>query len=158
MWSQEIRLSLPRLSLPHLSVPEPLAPTAEQPWSENQLKVLLVDDEEDVRFLMTHMLRKAGIKQVQAVPGGREALDSLHSGAVPDLVILDQIMPGLDGVQTLSLIRQLHPDLPVLIASGQPDIQEWDVFKQDHLAVISKPFSLNEFKVKLAEIGMILRA
>jgi CheY-like chemotaxis protein len=103
---------------------------------------------------MTRMLRKAGIEQVTAVPGGREALDALQSGAVPDLVILDQNMPGMDGVQTLARIRQSHPGLPVLIASGQPGVQDWAAFKQDRVAVISKPFTLQEIQEKLAEMGI----
>jgi CheY-like chemotaxis protein len=144
-----VRIRLPRLAVPELPEPAPGPLRSGLP-----AKVLLVDDEEDLRFLMTRMLRKAGVEQVQAVAGGRAALDLLRAGDVPDLVILDQNMPDLDGIQTLALMRRSHPDLPVLIASGQPDIQEWDAFRQAHVAIIAKPFSVDEIQEKLAELGL----
>jgi DNA-binding NtrC family response regulator len=51
-------------------------------------------------------------------------------------------------------LRRSHPDLPVLIASGQPDIQEWEAFRQAHVAIIAKPFSVDEIQEKLAELGL----
>ena len=133
------------------SGPELSAPAAEPPPPGRPLKVLLVDDEEQVRFLMDRMLRKAGFEVVQAVGGGQEALDLLHSGAVPDLVILDQNMPGLDGVQTLAQMRLSHPNLPVLIASGQPGHPGMGQLPgQPNVTIISKPFSLKEIQDKLA--------
>jgi len=141
----QVRLGLPRVPGP---VPEAAVPAPPPPLEV--LKILLVDDDEEVRFLMTRMLRRAGAAEVATAPGGREAIDCLGSGAVPDLVILDQNMPGLDGLQTLALIRERHPDLPVLISSGQPDIEDWEALKRQNVAVISKPFTLEEIREKLA--------
>jgi CheY-like chemotaxis protein len=112
--------------------------------------VLLVDDDEDVRFLMTRMLRKAGVEQVKAVAGGEAALASLRSGDVPSLVILDQNMPGMNGVQVVAEIRALFPVLPILISSGQPDIEDWSSFRQPWVGVIAKPFDVTEIAAKLA--------
>jgi CheY-like chemotaxis protein len=117
------------------------------------MKVFLVDDEEDVRFLMTRMLKKAGVSQVKTYPGGKDVLEDLRSGELPDLVILDQNMPGMNGTQTLERIRRLHPELPILISSGQPDIEELDCFKRPKVAVISKPFNLEEIQAKLVEFA-----
>jgi CheY-like chemotaxis protein len=117
------------------------------------MKVLLVDDEESVRFLMTLMLKTAGVPQVKTASGGRKALESLREGELPDLVILDQNMPGMDGVQAMAEIRKLYPDLPILIASGQPDIAQWDCFHQSKVGVITKPFSLEEIQAKLARFA-----
>jgi len=94
------------------------------------------------------------VSQVKTVPGGKEALECLCNGETPDLVILDQNMPGINGVQTLAQIRGLRPDLPILISSGQPDIHEWACFQQPNVAVISKPFDMEEIKAKLAEFAM----
>jgi PAS domain S-box-containing protein len=143
----QVTLRLPRIPAPTGTEPPPAPGT-----STRLSKVLLVDDDEDVRILMTRMLRKAGVAQAQAVAGGQEALEALGAGPLPDLVVLDQNMPGLDGVQTLALIRGLYPDLPVLISSGQPGIQEWPCFKQPNVAVISKPFTLEEVLAKLGEL------
>jgi len=115
--------------------------------------VFLVDDEEDVRFLMTRMLKKAGVRQVTTFAGGEAALRELSAGTLPDLVILDQNMPGLSGVQTMDRIRALHPGLPILISSGQPDIEDWADFRQARVGVISKPFNMEEIQAKLAQFA-----
>jgi CheY-like chemotaxis protein len=114
--------------------------------------VLLVDDDEDVRFLMSRMLKAGGMKVV-AVDGGAAALESLRSGLTPDLVILDQNMPEMNGIQTLEKIALTHPNLPILISSGQPDIETWPCFQVPHVAVISKPFDMDELLKKMAEFA-----
>ncbi len=118
-------------------------------------RVLLVDDEEDVRILMRRMLLKAGVKAVETAAGGEEALASLASGALPEAIILDQNMPGMTGVQVLDRVRELHPDLPVLISSGQPGIETWPEFRRPRVGVISKPFTLTEIQHKLEEFGLL---
>ena len=60
-------------------------------------------------------------------------------------------MPGMNGIQTMERLRALHPGLPILISSGQPDIEEWPCFQQPNMGVISKPFELNELLAKLAQ-------
>lgn len=62
-------------------------------------------------------------------------------------------MPGMDGIQAMVEIRKLHPDLPILIASGQPDIERWDCFNQPKVGVITKPFSVEEIQAKLAQFS-----
>jgi CheY-like chemotaxis protein len=115
--------------------------------------VFLVDDDEDVRILTARMLKRAGVRLVKTFSGGEEVLERLPSEALPDLIILDQNMPGLNGAQTLRLIRDLHPDLPILISSGQPDIEAWDCFRLPNVGVISKPFTLDEIQAKLAQFA-----
>ena len=119
------------------------------------MKVFLVDDDEDVRFLMTRMLKRAGVRQVKVFAGGGEVLEHLPGGELPDLVILDLNMPGMDGVQTMTAIRSRYPDLPILISSGQPDIENWDSLRQTRLAVISKPFNMEEIRAKLAQFAIV---
>jgi len=143
-----VTFRLPRVSAPaqERTLAAPLPPLS-------RMKVLLVDDDPDVRILMTRMLRKAGVDQVMSVAGGELALASLASGEQPDLVILDQNMPGMNGIKALGLIRGLRPDLPVLISSGQPDLEEWECFKQPRVGVISKPFTMEEIRIKLAQFA-----
>jgi CheY-like chemotaxis protein len=141
-----VRLWFPRIAAPApgAAVPAPALGT---------MSVLLVDDDEDVRFLMARMLKKAGMGQVKTVPGGEEALACLRAGERPDLVILDQNMPGMNGVQTMERIRSLDPELPILISSGQPDIEAWADFRQPRVSVISKPFTLEEIQARLAKFA-----
>jgi len=113
-------------------------------------KVLLVDDDEDVRFLMARMLKKAGVLQVQTAASGEAALASLADDP-PDLVVLDQNMPGMNGVQTLEQIRKRFPELPVLFSSGRPDHQVMEALAQAKVAVIAKPFTLEEIQARLRQ-------
>jgi two-component system nitrogen regulation response regulator GlnG len=117
------------------------------------MNIYLVDDDEEVRFLMTRLLKKAGVGQVKTFPGGAAVLECLGSGELPDLVILDQNMPGMNGTQTMERIRRLHPDMPILISSGQPDIEELDCYRQARVSAISKPFTLEEIQAKLAQFA-----
>src|SRR5919199_636356 len=81
-------------------------------------RVLVVDDEEDIRKLVAHLLRRAGHDVVEA-DNGRSALRTLHASP-PDLVLLDVSMPELDGWQTLERIRDLS-DVPVLMLTARGD-------------------------------------
>ena len=83
--------------------------------------ILLVDDDADMRMMTERWLRKDGYTVI-AAGSGREALDSLQ-GFRPDLVLLDYNMPDLDGIGTLTEIRN-HPatrDLPVFFLTGMED-------------------------------------
>jgi CheY-like chemotaxis protein len=54
-------------------------------------------------------------------------------------------------------IRQMHPDMPILISSGQPDIEEMDCFRQPKVAVIAKPFTMEEIQAKLGRFAQEAR-
>ena len=137
------------LQFPRILAPAPVENGRGPAPSLRLRKVLLVDDEEDVRLLMQRMLSKAGVALVETAAGGEAALACLDAGDLPDVIILDQNMPGMTGVEFLARVRERHPELPVLISSGQPDIEEWPDFQGARVGVISKPFTLLEIQTKL---------
>ena len=141
------------LRFPRIPAPERTRTVSAPVPSIKLRRVLLVDDEEDVRFLMTRMLKKSGVDRVDTAAGGEAALACLSSGELPDVVILDQNMPGMTGVQLMARIRERNPDLPLLFSSGQPDIQNWPSLRQPKVSVIPKPFTLAEIQAKLAEFS-----
>ena len=142
-----------KVRLPRIPAPEPGEPERAQAPAHQLREILLVDDEEDVRFLMGRMLRKAGVPEVETAAGGAEALARLGSGSLPDLVILDQNMPGMSGAETMERIRSRFPDLPILFSSGQPDLENWERLRQPGVAVIAKPFTLEEIQAKLGQLA-----
>lgn len=144
-----VKLRLPRIPAP-ASSPAPKVESS----VVGPLDVLLVDDEEDVRILVSRMLKRAGLR-VNAVASGQEALAHLSSNPAPDLIILDQNMPFMNGIETLEHIRKLLPEVTVLVSSGQPFIEEFACFQQKNVATISKPFDMWEF---LAKVGQIMPA
>ncbi|MCE1207547.1 MAG: ATP-binding protein, partial [Spirochaetia bacterium] len=120
------------------------------------LKIALVDDDDDVLFLTCKMLEKAG-HSVTPLSGGAECLSFItgakQTGHSPDVIIIDQNMPKMNGVQTIERLKEISPKIPILLSSGQPDIQEWDSVKQANVAVISKPFNVGEIQAALAAIS-----
>jgi DNA-binding NtrC family response regulator len=79
--------------------------------------VLVVDDGASLRTYLANLLELKGYRVDTAGDGGR-ALTLLEGGADPDLVILDVMMPGIDGIATLRRIRELDARIPVVILSG----------------------------------------
>lgn len=106
--------------------------------------ILLVDDEPDIRTLVSLILERLGGLQVRAEASGPAALAALKEGFQPDLILLDVMMPGMDGVQTLAEIRAMPTlaDLPIcfLTAKVHPaELQRWHDLGIN--AVLTKPFS-----------------
>jgi DNA-binding response OmpR family regulator len=115
-------------------------------------RVLVVDDDEDIRNLVCELLRRAGHDVVEA-ENGRLALRTLHASP-PDLVLLDVSMPDLDGWQTLERIRDLS-DVPVLMLTARGDelerVRGLQAGADDYVV---KPFGRQEL---LARVQALLR-
>ena len=81
--------------------------------------VLMVDDEEALRTLAARLIEKRG-HTVLTASNGTEALAVLAGDVKIDLLVLDVVMPGLSGLQTLEKLRtQGHPELPVVLLTAQ---------------------------------------
>ncbi|MGC2326005.1 MAG: response regulator, partial [Candidatus Sulfotelmatobacter sp.] len=79
-------------------------------------KILLVDDEPGMlRYIKT--LLEVDDYKVETATTGEEALQHLEKGLEPDLVLLDVLMPGIDGIETLEKLRQKRPGLKVVMLS-----------------------------------------
>jgi two-component SAPR family response regulator len=117
-------------------------------------KVLIVDDDEAIRGLLTQFLRDEGYRPLSA-SNGREAMVLLDpSGPLPDIMLLDLVMPEIDGYAVLEhLRRNLLQEFPVLIISAKrPDasiLQALDVEARDFIA---KPFELQEMLIRMQRL------
>ncbi|PZA07071.1 MULTISPECIES: response regulator transcription factor [unclassified Meiothermus] len=110
--------------------------------------ILVVDDDPSVRGFLRRGFSLEGYT-VQLATSGEEGLN-LAEAASPALVILDLMMPALDGYQTLSRLRVHNPDLPVLLLSGQDDPEARDRLLQAGAdAYLTKPVGFAEL---LAEV------
>ena len=117
------------------------------------LHILLVDDDELIRATLPALLESLG-HEVQVSSGGLEALRRLESGLAVDLVILDLNMPGLDGMETLSRMRILRPDLPVLVATGFQDPASVERFARfPRIRVMHKPFLPDDLEANLRALA-----
>jgi nitrogen-specific signal transduction histidine kinase/ActR/RegA family two-component response regulator len=109
-------------------------------------RILLVDDDDDVRRVATAMVAELGYEVVTAV-AGEEALGLLAEGGF-ELMVTDIAMPGMNGVELGHRARRLVPDLPILFASGYADVQTFGVELSDEL-VLRKPFRISEVAARL---------
>lgn len=110
--------------------------------------ILVVDDEESIRASLLGILEDEGY-QVLLSDNGSDALDLIRE-EVPDLVLLDIWMPGMDGIQTLERIRNLFPDLTVVMMSGHGTIET--AVKATRVGAydfIEKPFSLDKLLITI---------
>jgi DNA-binding response OmpR family regulator len=115
-------------------------------------RILVVDDDEDIRILLRELFGRAGYTVVEA-PDGRSALKRLFE-APPSLVVLDVTMPELDGYQTLERIRDLS-DVPVIMLTARTQelerVRGLAAGADDYVA---KPFGRQEL---LARVQALLR-
>lgn len=95
------------------AVPQPNSAAS----GDRETTVLIVDDEEVICLMVQAMLGLFGYKTATAKTG-EEAKKYLEGHPCPDLVLLDMIMPDMNGEEVFSLIKQTHPDARVLISSG----------------------------------------
>jgi two-component system KDP operon response regulator KdpE len=105
-------------------------------------KILAVDDEDDVRRLIEIKLKKAGFEVVTAV-NGQEGLDKAKAER-PDLVIMDVMMPEMDGFEALSMIRKIS-DVPVIMLTVKNEDEDKHLaFSSGADDYLTKPFSPQE--------------
>jgi CheY-like chemotaxis protein len=115
--------------------------------------ILVVDDEEDIRFLTRQMLRLNGYEVLEA-PSGEEALDILK-GATPDLMLLDIRMKGIDGFEVLNRVRLSpnHSRLPIVMMSAHSSPSTLErAAKEGSSRYLIKPFKERELLVALSEL------
>jgi DNA-binding response OmpR family regulator len=86
------------------------------------MRLLIIDDEPHIRHMMRLTLEAAGY-QIDEAADGQAGLDCFRDGAEYDAVVLDQKMPGLDGLETLQVIRQRMPDACVLMVTAFASIE-----------------------------------
>lgn len=105
-------------------------------------KVLVVDDEPDVRQLLYDFLSSRGY-DVVLTAGGLQAIDVLEREK-PDLVLLDVAMPGMDGVETLGRIAANDPTVRVIMVTANADIGLTSrLLAMGAVDYIPKPFDLD---------------
>ncbi len=114
-------------------------------------KILIVEDQEDMREMMVTMLKDLGLSRVFAVEDGDHAIRYINTslGHI-DLVVCDWNIPKKSGTEVLKELRFLRPDMPFLMVTGRKDMDS--VFEAQKLGVsayLGKPFSAGDFEKKL---------
>jgi two-component system sensor histidine kinase/response regulator len=108
--------------------------------------VLVIDDEEAIRDSCRQVLAKAGYDSHTAVDG-IEGLHIAHQ-VEPDLILLDLMMPGIDGLEVLRQVLQTHPNTVCIVITGYATIESAvDAMKQGAFDFLPKPFTPEELRL-----------
>jgi len=133
------------------ALPAPLPPAA---GPVPMRRILLADDEAGLRDLTREFLEAEGFL-VTATSDGQEALDAFEAAPQGwDLLILDLVMPRLDGIEVVKRIERVRPDLPVLLMSGYSAVPQAGVLGAPHRRFLAKPFRLQELLGALQSLGL----
>jgi two-component system NtrC family response regulator len=106
-------------------------------------KILIIDDNESLRYTLTSVIEEAGFETF-AVEDGKKGISEVRTNLY-NLVICDMKMPGMDGMQILGEIKNINPDLPVIVLTAFGDIKNAvEAMKQGAHDYLTKPFNNEE--------------
>ena len=133
--------------------PDAGAVVEDEPSKQGTETILLVDDEQVVLDVGKELLRELGYTVLEA-GGGREAVDIYKENKDKiGLVLLDMVMPSMGGKEAYEKMKEINPDVKVLLSSGySKDGQATEILEQGCNGFIQKPFNMKEISGKIREI------
>jgi signal transduction histidine kinase/CheY-like chemotaxis protein len=137
--------------LPISQQTSPVIEEIPKPVQVAKARVLLVDDDENIRSVISDMLDLLG-HQVMAAPCGEDALKLFQKHDF-DLVITDLGMPGISGWDVVRACKEMRPHIPVIMISGWGNQIDENMISQSRLdGVLAKPFEMNKIKAMLGKV------
>lgn len=118
------------------------------------MKILIIDDEEDTRSIASMSLGLLGGAEVVEAPDGKTGIE-VAAAEKPDVIILDLMMPGMDGKETFHGLKENveTEKIPIIFMTTKGMFEGFDVLKsQGALAVITKPFDPVLLTTQITEI------
>ena len=113
--------------------------------------VLIVDDEKNIRLTLSLALESMGL-EIDAAMNGEEALDKINQKEF-GLILLDLKMPGMDGMEVLRRVREIRPDIRVIIITAYGTIESAvEAMKLGAVDFIQKPFSPDEIRELVSKV------
>lgn len=125
-----------------------------EPASEPAKRVVIADDDDDIRGLMTIAAKRAGVDIVAAVDNGRDALSAVQTGGI-DLAVLDISMPGMNGVEVAEAIRsddKTRSTLILMVSASVQLLTDHGVVADRSDSFIVKPFSPRLLSTRIREM------
>jgi two-component system, chemotaxis family, chemotaxis protein CheY len=117
-------------------------------------RVLVVDDEADIRKSVRLTLTKAGYDVIEAEDGGK-GIEAIRSGDNPlmlDTIICDLVMPKINGMEAIAFFRNQFPGVPVIVLTGHPNVENAsELFKQGVVDYLVKPIVPDKLAAAVAK-------
>jgi two-component system response regulator PilR (NtrC family) len=111
-------------------------------------RIMVVDDEENIREVLSNYLETLGYEVVTA-SDGQNALEKFEPGAF-DLIVSDLLMPNIDGLELLRKVREKDRDVVFLMITGYPSIETAvEAIKKGAYDYITKPFHMEDVKIRI---------
>ena len=115
-----------------------------------RIRLLLVDDEEDFRTTLSSRLKKREFEVTQ-VESGYQALEVIKEQAI-DVAIVDVKMPGMDGLETLRQMKQLNPQIEVIMLTGHASVESGiEGMRLGAFDYLMKPCDINDLVLKIGD-------
>jgi len=128
-------------------------PTGVTPQRVKRERVLLVEDDDAVRHLAKRVLERAGY-EVQTAPDGASALALVQRGRAPDILVTDEVMPGMSGHELVDALKAKAPDMRALVCSGHAEDliapRELEAHKAEFL---QKPYTPTQLLTAVAALA-----
>jgi CheY-like chemotaxis protein len=119
---------------------------------KSSIKVLVVDDTDHVRDMLSDMLELDGFQVVAQADSGKDAVASAKEKQ-PDVIVMDFKMPGIDGVDASKMIRAIMPELPIILYTAYLDPKLEARAKKAGVAMcVAKTEGLNQLERHISEI------
>ncbi|MCU0727208.1 MAG: response regulator [Planctomycetes bacterium] len=123
----------------------------------NGERILLVDDEDEFAQLLSERLESRGLR-VDTAGNGLEALDKVKKGDF-DVVVLDMVMPVMDGIETLERLREERPELQIILLTGHATVEKGvQAIKLGAADFLEKPADIDALmeKIRTAKVKKTL--
>ena len=132
---------------------QPPAPTLQSTKPQTGTEsILVVDDEEEILEVVSSMLEMLGYDVFRA-EGGQKALATLRENRAIKLVVIDMLMPRMDGVEAVTKLKKISKDLKIILSSGFSEKDQIaGILAKGCDGFLSKPFNLVELSIKVRQV------
>lgn len=120
------------------------------------LKILVVEDDSDLRESVREVLRLYGARVIEA-ENGRTGLNSLREESI-DLILSDIRMPGGDGISFLEKVREINPDIPFIFLTGFSDLTLEEALRKGAQGIFTKPYNSQDLAKTISRHTRVQKA
>lgn len=111
----------------------------------DQKRILVVDDEEEIRTLLRRALTRSFSCQIDTAASGLEALEFIRANHY-NLMITDLSMPEMDGLSLFKVVKERHPDIQVIVLTAAPSLESSMAAVKSHVfSYLAKPLAIDRF-------------